>query len=346
MLQLFDRPVFAVGEVRYSWGDVVLFAMLTGRWGPLEREIQEGLACVRYAEQTGAEEPADAIDGFAADFRYERDLITAEETEVWLEARQLQAGEWMEWARREVLRQHWAGDLERLVEAYAAGPAEVVSAAAVDLLCGSRGRALVADLAKRAAATGFMEEAGEGFFAEPPPGAEERIHALLPDLQRAETRARLSRLAALEQGYTRFRARAATPERIRRELEQGRLDWIRLHCRVIQFESETLAREAVLCVREDGLRVDEVAESAHAPVQEMRFYLGELDPELQPRLLAAAPRELVGPVPFENRHALFLVLDKELPDTQAPELREVIEQRAIARAETDQVNHRVRWLEG
>ena len=91
--------------------------------------------------------------------------------------------------------------------------------------------------------------------------------------------------------------------------------------------------------------VDEVAESAHAMVHEMRFYLGELDPELQPRLLAAAPQELIGPAPFEERHALFLVLDKLLPDERAPELRREIEGRAVARAVNDQVSRRVRWLD-
>jgi hypothetical protein len=135
----------------------------------------------------------------------------------------------------------------------------------------------------------------------------------------------------------------ATPELIRRELELGRLEWIRLECRVIQFETEPLAREAALCLREDGLAIEDVAADAHAPVQEMRFYLGELDPEVQPRLLAAVPGELVGPVPFDQGHALFLVVDKTLPTEADPELRQRVENRAVARVVADQVNRRVRW---
>jgi hypothetical protein len=344
MRQLFDRPVFEVGEVSYCWGDVVLLAMLTGRWTPLEREIREGLACVRHAERTGAEEPEAAIDAFAAEFRYERDLITAEETEAWLGDRGIETADWLEWTRREVLRREWAAEADRLAREYPVSPAEVANAAVLSLLCGDRGRALATDLAQRAATAAALEERGERVDAGLPRGTPERIFARLPDVDPDTAGERLERLGRLEQAYNRFRALAPTPERIQRELDLGRLEWIRLDCRVIQFATETLAREAVLCVQEDGLGVDEVAKDAHAVVHEMRFYLGELDSDLRPRLLAAAPQELIGPIPFENRYALFLVLDKLLPDERAPDLRREIERRAVARAETEQVDRRVRWV--
>jgi hypothetical protein len=346
MQRLFGRPVFEVGEVGYTWLDVVLFAMLTGRWTPLDRAIREGLACVRHLEQNDLEEPETAIDEFAAEFRYERDLITADETEAWLADRELETSDWMAWVRREVLRKRWAAEVESLLRRYPVEASEVVTAAAADLLCSGRGGDLAADLAQRAAVTAVLEEAGQELEAVPRPGVVERVRTYLPELDAAAVEAQLTRLAELEEGHARFRAVAATPELIHKELELGRLEWIRIDCRLIQFETEALAREAGLCVREDRLGVDEVAENAHALVQEMRFYLGELDPDLQPRMLAAAPQELVGPVPFEGGYALFLVLDKVLPDEKAPDLRKEVERRAIARAVTDQVNRRVRWLDG
>ena len=33
MQQLFDRSLFSVGEVTYTWRDVILFAMLSGHFG-------------------------------------------------------------------------------------------------------------------------------------------------------------------------------------------------------------------------------------------------------------------------------------------------------------------------
>jgi hypothetical protein len=195
----------------------------------------------------------------------------------------------MDWVRREVLRRLWEDQREQLVQRYPATPADIAGVAVADLLCSDRAKDLVMDLAQRAAATAALEEAGEEPAAELPPGVMDRILAQLPGVDRGEAGPRLARLARLEQGYQRFRAVAPTPELIHRELELGRLDWVRLDCRVIPFETEALAREAILCLREDGLGMDEVAESAHTLVHEMRFYLGELDPDLQPRLLAAAP---------------------------------------------------------
>lgn len=346
MQQLFDRSLFSVGEVTYTWRDVILFAMLSGRWRPLERAIREGLACVRRLEEDDIEEPEEAVDAYAAEFRYERELITAEETEAWLEERGVETSEWMEWVRRETLRTLWAAELPALVLRFPADAAEVAEAATADLLCSGKGEAIANGLAERAAATAALEEAGEELEVDLPDGAVERVLDHLPELDPEETEATLLHLAMLDQGLARFREMAATPELIHRELELGRLEWIRLDCRVIQFPTEALAREAVLCVREDGMGVDEVAESAHAQVHEMRFYLRELDPDLQPRLLAALPQELIGPAPFEEQYALFLVLDKVLPDERAPDLRREIERRALDRAVAEQVSRRVQWQAG
>lgn len=345
MQQLFDRSLFSVGEASYTWKDVILFAMLSGRWRPLERTIREGLACVRRLEEDDIAEPEEAVDAFAAEFRYERDLITAEEMEAWLDARGVETSDWMEWVRRETLRTLWAAQVTTFLQRFPAETAEVAEAATTDLLCSGKGTEFAEGLAERAAAAAALEEAGEELEADLPGGALERVLAQLPELDPEETEATLTHLAGLDQALARFRELATTPELIHRELELGRLEWIRLDCRVILFPTEALAREAVLCVREDGMGVDEVAESAHAQVHEMRFYLGELDPDLQPRLLAALPQELVGPAPFEEQFALFLVLDKVLPDERAPELRREIERRATARAVADQVSRRVQWLQ-
>ncbi len=346
MQQLFDRSLFSVGEVTYTWKDVVLFAMLTDQWRPLERAIREGLACVRRLEEDDLEDPEDAVDAFAAEFRYERDLITAAETEAWLEERGVETAEWMEWVRRETLRALWAAELPALVLRFPMDAAEVLQAATADLLCSGTGAVFAEGLAARAAATAALVESGEELEAVLPDDARERALDHLPGLDPEETEASLLHLAMLDQGLIRFREAAASPELIHRELELGRLEWIRVDCRMILFPTEALAREAVLCVREDGLGVDEVAESAHAEVQEMRVYLGELDPDLRPRLLAALPQELIGPAPFEEQYALFLILDKVLPDERSPELRRELARRAADRAVADQVSRRVQWHAG
>ena len=150
----------------------------------------------------------------------------------------------------------------------------------------------------------------------------------------------------MKEGYARFQSTAASPAVIQRELDRHRLDWIQIRCQAIKFASEALAREAVLCVREDRLPIERVAADAHAAIREMRFRLGDLDPEIRPWMLAGSPSQLIGPVSFEGQPTLFLLLDKQLPSEEAtPELHAEVEQKAVARAIADQVNKRVRWLE-
>jgi len=345
MRDLFARPILEIGDERYCWGDVLVLALMNRRWIPLEREIREGLACLAHAEATGIDLPEPTIETLSTSWRDERDLLTADEAEKWLTERNLTVGGWMEWARREGLRQEWFADLERLTQDYPVAQIAILDSAPLDLLCGRRGRQLAFDLARRVAAAAQLAEQGERFEAEPAPDLAPRILPRLPGIDPARILEGLPRLVGLEPAYARFRITASTPERIQRELEIGRLEWVRLDCRVIQFASETLAREAEICLREDGLEIDQVVRDTHASVDEIRFFLGELDPELRPRLLSGRPNELLGPVLFEGTHALFLILDKVLPDESSPDLRHEIERRALARAETEEIERRVRWLE-
>ena len=104
---LSDRPLFAVDGEVFHWGDVVLHAQASGRWEELLAEAREGLACESYfdtIEEDGAEE---AIDDAAAEFRYDRELITADEMEAWLDTRGITPEQWMGYIRRAVLRQRW-----------------------------------------------------------------------------------------------------------------------------------------------------------------------------------------------------------------------------------------------
>jgi len=45
MKGLFGTTVFESGAEPYYWEDVALFALLTGEWDELEREVRAGLAC-------------------------------------------------------------------------------------------------------------------------------------------------------------------------------------------------------------------------------------------------------------------------------------------------------------
>ena len=152
MNMLTDRPLFAVDGEVFHWGDVVLHAQASGRWEELQSGTREGLACESHfdtIEEDGAEE---AIEDAAAEFRYDRELITAEEMEAWLDARSVTPEAWMGYIRRTVLRQRWAHDLADLMTEHPVDAADLEEAMRVDLLCSGTHRILAEELALEAAA--------------------------------------------------------------------------------------------------------------------------------------------------------------------------------------------------
>ncbi len=318
MKALFGHPVFSLDAAIYRWEDVVAAAEGQPRWKALLLRTRQGLACLRHLEENDEEEPEDAIAAAAADFRYQRDLISGDDAQEWLSRRGVTIGEWMDYIRRTVLRELWESRLAGLVKRFAASGDELDEALRVDAICSDEAIQLARELAERvAAATAAGESLESGTTAE--------------------------RLALIENGFQRFKAGCITGEAVRREIAHRHLDWIRVDCRAVGFEDPAVAREAALCVREDGLSFDEVARDAHTSVYEERFYLDELDAQYRTAFIGAKTYELLGPIEFEGKHTLFRVLDKVMPSAKDPELIRRAGEQLLKRELTEEVEKRVKW---
>ena len=145
------------------------------------------------------------------------------------------------------------------------------------------------------------------------------------------------------QGVEQFRQAGITDEAIRREIQNHRMEWVRLECRTLAFPDLPQAREAALCLREDGLDIDEVAENAHLQAEEVRFYVDDLDPGLQASFVSAKPGDVIGPSAMNESHTLFQVLSKTMPGEQDPEIRDRAAERLFARALVNEAQRRVHW---
>lgn len=320
---LSDRPLFAVDGEIFHWGDVVQHAQASGRWEELQAEAREGLACESHfdtIEEDGAEE---AIEDAAAEFRYDRELITAEEMEAWLEARGLTPEEWMGYIRRVVLRQLWADDLADIVAEHPVDDADLESALRVDLLCSGNHRILAEELAVEAAAA-----------AAAPPRAPSAPYApYAPE-----------RITELRDRAAQFRQHAVGPATLAREISSNQMEWIRVDCQAIGFGEEGPAREAALLLREDELDIAEVAGEADVPIEEVVFYLDQLDPEQHSRFLGSAVDDVIGPVKGEDDiYTVYQVVAKVMPSVDDPEIVRRAEEGLLARVLASEVNRRVRW---
>ena len=328
--------MLSVGDSTYTWGDVFLAARLWGEWDALEEWLRNGLAALEAAPVADAD-----VKQAGEDWRRARRLLAGDELKNWLARKRLSIDDWRAYVARAVAL-HRAG---------AGGAA--TGAVADDVVAGSiwaegacsgafEGHA--ARLAERVAAP------AAGAPAPPPPAWFERspsaAEAEAIGIPAAEVARRVERLWAAEEAHARLCDAVRESDAIRRTVSANTVDWLRLDCELLRVGAEDAAREAVLLVREDGMPLPEVARQAGLELAAERLYLGEMPPELRPRLASAAPGELVGPLATGGEgYLLVAVNDKVVPSLEDPEIRARAENAAIASAVEREVQARVRWHE-
>lgn len=299
--RLWAQPVFSVGDATHHWSDVADFAKRGGEWDRLRDGIRHGLACRR----AGFEPTPVAVDQAARAFRYDRKLITADETEAWLAARSLDVRSWMDFIRREVLR---AEHPDPGTADTAAVPDDEVDALVwVDGWCGGQFESLSEALAQRVAARARV-------------GGDD-----------------------LDGVLDRFEAAVVTPDRVEEVVARRRLDWMLVSLDAATFANEGAAREAALSVRADGLTVAEVCDLAGVAGVQHNARLEQLDPDLRTAVLGAREGAILGPVQTAAGFVVAHVVAKALATADDPEVRDRAAAAVTATALRQEVEERVRW---
>jgi hypothetical protein len=341
---------FSVAGCRYDWTDVLLWARGWGGWAAFETSVRLGLACARRAaEDADAEGPdADLVQAAANEFRYDRSLLSAEETKAWLRRSGLTVEAWMACVERAALKRWWAGDAAAILAAHPPTDADVDAVLWCEGVCSGELARWAQALAGRAAVHARLnDERSEG---DADAGVAEVLARVPGDLTRGlrGTRGprgadRLRRLARLELALQQFAGQILTAEAIQEHIAARRLEWIALECEILQLPDEHTAREAALLFRADGLGLSEVARLAHAAVHRARVYLEDAEPALRERLLSAARGDLVGPVRAGDAFQLVLVRDKVMPAAADAAVRRRAEADLLARRLAREVEARVQW---
>ena len=315
-----DRSLFTVAGRTYAWEDVLLAADLRGDLGALERQTRQGLACVRRLAADGEALPAESVRAAATVFRYERNLLAAEELEAWLAARGLTVADWNGYLRRLLLRERWADELARIESEFAVGDDEVEAALPAEAVC-----------------TGFLRRAAEQLAED----------AALADAGGpvGDSPDRATLIATLARGADAARTRAPSDAEIERELAGHSLDWIRIDAEALELGDAEAAREAALCVRVDGRTLADVASDCGVPTSALALYLEDAEPELRLALLSGSPGELVGPVATGSGHVLLQLHTKAEPSADDPELARRATAVLTARAVQRELRNRVLWHE-
>ena len=105
--------------------------------------------------------PSDvALDEAATAYRYDRDLISAADVTAWLDRVGLSADEWIDYLRRDLLRQQWSGELDDLLDRFTPSARDLVETAVIDGISRVAREVHRAPARRRAAAAGHRLQVG------------------------------------------------------------------------------------------------------------------------------------------------------------------------------------------
>jgi hypothetical protein len=327
MQTLFGHPVFTVQRQQYAWEDVFMAAQAWGDWSMLDGQVRQGLACLQHLCALGEAPAVQDIEAEAHTFRSHRRLLTADTTEAWLASWGLRPEDWSAYLCRAVLRRRWASSLASLVARYPASAADVAACLKAEAACADYLSRWVWQLANQAAA---LARELEGHHS-----------ATLPDVTPEPTRS--VHLAHLDAAFQRFSQQVCTPKALAERLRLQALDWLRCDGLALTLPKAHSAHEAILCVREDGVTLDEVARRAHTIVHHRQWLLEQVNATWRGDLVCAQPGDLLGPWPHGEAFVVFELRQKIPPSLQDPAIHQRARQMVLRQAVVRELVPRIEW---
>ena len=343
-----DERVFSVEGEPYCWRDVILAAVRWGEWRAAEQRARYGAACVRHAETTGDTLPAAAFDDAGREFRYARDLVTAQSMEEWLHRTGLSAHDWSNYLRRDLQRRLHPDGERALIARYPVADDAAVQLALVEAICSADLTRWAHTLAGRAAAHAVIAASGGGGQGEDPSANSEApidMHpfAVLWNEDPATLRTSARRLQRLDESFEQFRASLLTERALQDFVSARQLEWVRLDCRVMSFPDLGMAAEAALLLREDDQGFTSVYSVAHAQPRAAQFFLDQVDPLTRDCFMSARAGDLIGPIHVADEYVLYLIESKVLPTVRDADIRRRAESGVLEHGLDRQREQRVTW---
>jgi hypothetical protein len=307
--------------------------MHRGAWAELEERTRAGLAARHASVASGRELSAAETTAAARAFRLERGLLAGEQLDEWLEGAGIGLAEWREYLRRDLLRGRSSGAGEVTDD-------EVSAAIGVEAICSGVLETAAGRLAAEAAlAPPEAEPAPLPRRVDVPAAAE--LLGISPE-QCAERLVRVERLGA---EATLARAELVGGDAVPEELAKHRQEWLRLELGVLAFDDVDAAREALLCMRLDGLEPATVADRARRELERVSTTLADAPEWLGSYVVGIAEGSVVGPLRHDPGFAVVVVESKREPSLEDRSERERAEAAVVARAVRRQVAARIEWRE-
>lgn len=331
-----DLVVCSCGSDEFTARDAIDMALFRGELEEPWKAFLFRVAAAERASELDLDLDDDAFDTAAEQFRYQYDLITAEETEQWLAVRGLDVEAFSDY----FARQQWGSGRVENVEPqqidYVSADSELRELFTVDLILSGTLEGMTTALGRRLAAMAAEKQLSEELvaaeqqrFHQRTAVSENELGAWLERLGRDP--AWFDRACTIEAAFQKRRQTLLVPNAIRREVATLRLPLMRFEAEVLQVESRDAAQEALFCVREDGMAMEEVAKEGRYPFHRTDFILEDLAPDVQQRFLGVVDGQVLEPFDRGDGYELCRVIRKIEPDINDPAIQTRIEQRILDR---------------
>ena len=307
------------------------------------------LACAAHARRAGIEVAGADLQSASEQFRRVRGLRSAGATEAWMASWGVSVEAFTDYLEREALRGLLRDQVPAGTEDDVVWDAPLREALWPDAVFGGEASGWCHRLAARLAVA--HERSGEPglpaslFDPAAAPGlAPDALRVWIDRLDLPHTW--FDRLITLESAYARFSETVLTPARMD-ALMRARWDTLfMLDFEMGRFATEAAAREACLCVTEDGSTIERVCAMAGGKFHQGRVMLGDVPEGMRARALSATSGTLMPVFAWNNDYAVCRVLGKSEPSLDDPKTRAIVSEAVLEDAVRPLVRQHITWAPG
>ena len=343
-----SKVIFVSGEQSFTVRDLIDAALFRGELEPVWQELLRLVAAESKADESELELDESAIDVAAEAFRYEHDLITAEETERWLEERGLTLSDFSDY----FARHYWGGvvDAEPELIDYVSAPDDLRELLLVELILSGELDRMAKRLSWRVAA--HHETERNGLDPELIAAEKQRLfernglnEKRLPNWLQAMGRDRdwLEEAVQMEAIHRQKSQALLNKQACEHEVATLRLPLTRFELETVELDSLDAAREALLCVRDDGMAMAEVAEEGRYPYRRAELLLEDLPEDLQQKFLSVSAGDVLDPIARGDGFYICRVIEKAEPKADDEAVRARAEARILERHFSELTAKHIQW---
>jgi hypothetical protein len=315
-------------------GDAVDAAIFRGELQEKWQAFLRHVAAEERADELELELDESAISAAAEEFRYRHDLITAEETERWLSNRGLTFEDFSDYFARQYCVHAVDEGLSPERIGYTSAAPELRDLFVAELILSGALEEITTKLMWRLAARCAGNEPTSQAIAAEKRKFLNRI-AIEPALltswleEVGRNSQWLDEMLVVEAAYKAHCDALLVPEARQRELMALRLRLTRFEIELIELESHDAAKEALFCVREDGMSMEEVATDGRYPYRRVDSLLEDLPTDAQQKYLSVSQGEVLEAMPRGDGFELCRVVRKIEPRLEDPTVKLRIDQRLL-----------------